>query len=172
MKKILVLAIILVFTASFADATLPVREKCTVNLTELMAAAKASLSADGVGKLQQIFANAKVSGKDEASVGSIFFLVPALLPDLERNELTRVKKFLKLISDKRLVSSHIGGGGREFKGRGLFRIVYSLEERPMIKGDEKAGVPTGRRYGLKAQKHRPGETRISGTNEYQIRLDK
>jgi hypothetical protein len=172
MKKILVPAIILLFFASFADANLPVMEKCRVNLTELMAAAKASLSEDGVGKLQQIFANAKVSDKDEATVGSIFFLVPALLPDLGRNELARVKKFLKLISDKRLVSSYVSGGGREFKGRGLFRIVYSLEARPLTKADEKAGVPTGRRYGLKAQKHRPGETRISGTNEYQIRLDK
>ena len=172
MKKILVLAIILVVFASFADANMPVRETCSVNLKAVMAAAESSLSPDGVEKLKQIFANVKVSDKDEATVGSIFFLVPALLPDLERNDLARVKKFLKLISGKRLVSSHVGGGGREFKGRGLFRIVYSLEARPLTKADEKAGVPTGRRFGLKAQIQRPGETGISGTNEYQIKLDK
>jgi hypothetical protein len=164
MKKILVLAIILVFTAAAADANMPVREKCSVDLTALMAAAKSSLSADGVEKLQQIFANARTLDNEKASVGSVFFLESALRPDLQRNDLKRVNKFLKLISDKRLVSVNVSGGSREFKARGLFRVVYSLEER--------TSADAGKSYHLKAQKRRPGETRTSGTNEYEIRLDK
>jgi hypothetical protein len=164
MKKILVLAIILVFTAAAADANMPVREKCSVDLTALMAAAKSSLSADGVEKLQQIFANARTLDNEKASVGSVFFLESALRPDLQRNDLKRVNKFLKLISDKRLVSVNVSGGSREFKARGLFRVVYSLQER--------TSANVGKSYHLKAQKRRPGETRTSGTNEYEIRLDK
>ena len=181
MKKILVMAIIVVFTTAVADATLAVREKCSVNLTALMVAAKSTLSEDGVEKLQQIFANAKTLDSEKASVGSVFFLGPALRPDLQRNEVTRVNKFLKTISNKRLVTCNVVGGGREFKGRGLFRIVYSLEESSVKKSDETAGVapagktdtgsPLGKRYTLKAQKRRPGETRMSGSNEYEIRLD-
>jgi hypothetical protein len=181
MKKILVLAIILVFTAAVADATLAVSEKCSVNLTALMAAAKSSLSGDGVEKLQQIFANAKASDSEKASVGSVFFFEAALRPDLQRNEVKRVNKFLKTISDKRLVTCKVVHCGQQSTGCGLFRIVYSLEESSVRKSDEQAGaapagkidtgVPTGKRYTLKAQKKRPGETRISGSNEYEIRLD-
>jgi hypothetical protein len=172
MKKVLVLAILLVFFASFAEATLPVMEKYRVNLTELMAVAKTTLSEDGFEKLRQIFANAKAAGEEEVNVGSAFFFVPALRPDLERNDLARINKFLKLISDRELVSARVTGGGREFKSRGLFRVVYSLEERPLAMADEKAGGKSGKRYGLKAQKIRPGNTRVTGILLYQILMDK
>lgn len=182
MKKILVLTIIFVLTSAFTDATMPVRKKCSVNLTALMAAAKLSLSDDGVKKLQQIFANAKASDSENASVDSEFFLEPALRPDLQRNDIKRVKKFLQMISDKRLVTVHVVGGGRGYKGGGLFRIVYSLGESSMKKSDEKAGVAltdsiksgtnSDKRYYLQAQKRRPGESRMSGSSEYEIHLDR
>ena len=180
MKKILILAVILVVTVAAADANLAVSEKCSVNHAALMAAAKSTLSGDGVEKFQQIFANAKILDSEKASVGSVFFLEPALRPDLHRNEVKRVNKFLKTISDKRLVTCKVVHCGRS-KGCGLFRIVYSLEESSVKKNDEKAGVAmvgktdtgssSGKRYTLKAQKRRPGETRMSGSNEYEIRLD-
>ena len=181
MKKILILAVILVVTVAAADANLAVSEKCSVNHAALMAAAKSTLSGDGVEKFQQIFANAKILDSEKASVGSVFFLESALRPDLHRNEVKRVNKFLKTISDKRLVTCKVVHCGRQSTGCGLFRIVYSLEESSVKKNDEKAGVAmvgktdtgssSGKRYTLKAQKRRPGETRMSGSNEYEIRLD-
>jgi hypothetical protein len=170
MKKIMVLAIMLVFIASFAEATLPVMEKYRVNLTELMAAAKSTLSEEGFGKLRQTFANAKTAAGEEVNVGSAFFFVPALKPDLERNDIALVKKFLKLISDKRLVSVNVTGGGRNLK-RGLFHVVYSLEESTLTKDDEKAGVTPGRRYILLTEQHRSGGT-SERTVQYHILLDK
>jgi hypothetical protein len=164
MKKILVLAIILVFTASFADATLPVRERCSVNLKALMPAAKATLSEDGYAKLEQIFSNAKTLDNETATVGSVIFFEPALLPDLKRGDLKKVRQFLKTISDKRLVTIDVIGGGPRYKGGGLFRIAYSLEER--------TGADAGKKYYIKTQRRKWGETRLTGGSEYEIKLDK
>jgi hypothetical protein len=174
MKKILGLAIIFVFIAAMADATLPLRDRYTVKRAGIMAAAKASLSAEGVEKLKT--ALAKQVEEELVTLNSIFFLENALIPDLQRNDSRRVKKFLKMVNDKRLVRGDIIGGGPHFKGGRTFRIVYSLEESVMEKSADKtdgakAGAGYGKKYYLKALKTKPGKSESPAEVKKEIRLD-
>ena len=182
MKKILVLAIALVFSASSAYATLAVRETCSSDRTAPMSAARASLSEDGVEKLQQIFDKASALEDGKGYVFSMFFFEPALRPDLKRSDLKRIRKFLKTISVKRLVTCNVIGGSSKFKGRGEFHIVYTLEERDVTEGDRKAeGMPaaktyatalSGKKYFIEGHRIKKGEKRESGSRQFEIRLDK
>jgi len=171
MKRILGLVIIFIFTAAVAEATLPTRERFNVNRVAMISAAKLSLSVDGVEKLQNILAG-KVE-QDRVNFDSTFFLKPALSPDLQRNDVSRVKKFLRIINDSKLVEGYLTGGGRFVKGSRSFRVVYSLEESVVEKINEKAGSIPGKRYYLKVMTIRSGESSgsVKGTSEFRFDIE-
>ena len=124
MKRILGLVIIFIFIAVVAEATLPMRERFNVHRAAMISAARSSLSVDGVEKLQNILGKVE---QDRVNFDSVFFLKPALSPDLQRNDVSRVKKFLRIINDGKLVEGYLTGGGRFVKGSRSFGVVYSLE---------------------------------------------
>ena len=171
MKRILSLVIIFMFTAAVAEATLPTRERFNANRVAMISAARLSLSVDGVEKLQNILAG-KVE-QDRVNFDSAFFLKPALSPDLQRDDVRRVRKFLGIINDNKLVAGHLTGGGRFVKGSRSFRVVYSLEESVVEKINEKAGSIPGKRYHLKVTTIRSGESSGSakGTSEFRFDIE-
>ena len=171
MKRILGLIIIFIFTAAVAEATLPTRERFNVNRVAMISAAKLSLSVDGVEKLQNILAG-KVE-QDRVNFDSAFFLKPALSPDLQRNDISRVKKFLGIINNSKLVKGFLIGGGRFVKGDRSFRVVYSLEESVVEKINEKSGSIPGKRYYLKVMTTRSGESSgsVKGTSEFRFDIE-
>src|SRR5665647_395748 len=126
MNRILSLVIICIITATVVEATLPARELFNANRAAMISAAKLSLSEDGVEKLQNILTR-KVE-QDRVVFDSAFFLKPALSLDLQRNDVSRVKKFLGIVNDSKLVEGNLVGGGRFDKESRSFRVVYSLEE--------------------------------------------
>ena len=171
MKRILSLVIIFIFTAAVAEASLPARELFNVNRMAMISAAKLSLSVDSVEKLQNILAG-KVE-QDRISFDSAFFLKPALSPDLQRNDVNRVKMFLRIINDSKLVEGYLTGGGRFVKGSRSFGVVYSLEESVGEKINEKAGSIPGKRYYLKVMTIRAEESSgsVKGTSEFRFDIE-
>jgi hypothetical protein len=180
MKRMLLLAIIFILTAATVEATLPVREKYSVDSAAMVAAAKSSLSDEGVAALQQALGNN--TAKDKAIFYSPVFLEPVLRVDLRQNRVKQVEKFLKIISDKRLVRCDVSGGSRGYKGRGNFRVGYALEvSAPGENGENVRVEPTDKRdkgpasakiYYIHADKYRPGEKRSYGSSKMKIRLEK
>ena len=171
MNRILSLVIICIITATVAEATLPVRELFNANRAAMISAAKLSLSEDGVEKLQNILTR-KVE-QDRVVFDSAFFLKPALNFDLQRNDVSRVKKFLGIVNDSKLVEGNLAGGGRFYKESKSFRVVYSLEESVVEKNNTKAGSITGKRYYLKVMTIWPGSSSgsVKGTSEFRFDIE-
>lgn len=178
MKKILGLAIVLVLFAGVADATQAVRQKYTVNSSGLMAAAKSSLSPEGVEQLHKILAK-EANGEQPVFYTAVFFEL-ALRHDLMKDDVKKVKKFLKLISDRRLVTCTVSGGTGKFKGRGKYRVNYSLDIETPSGSDQNTKAapaesrknisPSGNVYYLVVDQSRPGEKSGYGSWKMPVRL--
>ncbi len=77
-----------------------------------------------------------------------FFLADFIKPYVKRNEITKVKKFLQAVNQKKLVYGYRSGGGGDV---GCYVVDYSIEIKSASTGSDEAGV-----YMVVTKKHYAG----------------